>query len=252
MTDLHLIEAPLNLRALHVWAETRGLSQRGRLDEGRALHHLLDEAFGPASLRPFRLMQAPAGPSATIYAYSLDDADHLRARAADFATPVLCDILRPERLRSLPRSADRWQSSQRLGFDLRLRPVVRLGGPIPGTRFAKGREVDAFLAEALRHHGGITEGMKATGRTRQEVYLDWLADRLGGAATICRASCRLASFRRSRVHRGGRCLDGPDAVIHGTMTVADPGGFADRLARGVGRHRVYGFGMLLLRPPQRC
>jgi len=34
--------------------------------------------------------------------------------------------------------------------------------------------------------------------------------------------------------------------------VRDPTGFAALLARGVGRHRAFGFGMLLLRPPAAC
>ena len=42
--------------------------------------------------------------------------------------------------------------------------------------------------------------------------------------------------------------EGPDAVIQGTLTVAEPGEFTDLVAHGVGRHRAYGYGMLLLRP----
>ena len=34
-------------------------------------------------------------------------------------------------------------------------------------------------------------------------------------------------------------------------TVTDPVAFVGLLARGMGRHRSYGYGMLLLRPPQR-
>jgi CRISPR system Cascade subunit CasE len=53
------------------------------------------------------------------------------------------------------------------------------------------------------------------------------------------------------VQRNGRRIEGPDAVVHGTLTITDPVAFAGLLARGVGRHRSYGYGMLLLRPPQR-
>ena len=41
------------------------------------------------------------------------------------------------------------------------------------------------------------------------------------------------------------------ATVHGTMTVTDPAAFAQLLAHGVGRHRAYGYGMLLLRPANR-
>jgi len=252
MSDLHLIEAPLDPRALHRWSEDRGFGGRGPFDEGRALHHLLSEAFGPGVTQPFRLMPAPGGQGGTLYAYARYDAATLQERASATATPGTAEALAVDRLRSVPRPAAHWRAGQRLGFDLRLRPVVRLRAAIPGTSFGKGREIDAFLAEALQHHGGDAGGMEATGRTRQAVYLDWLANRLGPAATLDRAASRLASFRRSRAHRGGRLIEGPDAVIHGTFTIDDPTAFADRLARGVGRHRAYGYGMLLLRPPQRC
>jgi CRISPR system Cascade subunit CasE len=54
---------------------------------------------------------------------------------------------------------------------------------------------------------------------------------------------------RTRVARGDRGPEGPDATIHGTLTVTDPGVFTKFLARGVARHRAYGYGMLLLHPP---
>lgn len=252
MTDLHLIEAPLDLRALHVWAERRKFSGRGALDEGRALHHLLGETFGRGAVQPFRLLVAPGQRQGSLFGYSAQDKVALRELAQATATPTCADVLKPERVRSTPRPASAWKAGQRLGFDLRLRPVVRLRDAIPGTRFKKGSELDAFLAEALRHHGGDAEGMDRAGRTRETVYLDWLEARLGPAATMERETTHLKSFRRSRAQRDGGWNEGPDAIIHGTLTVTNPAAFAERLARGVGRHRAYGYGMLLLRPPQRC
>ena len=37
--------------------------------------------------------------------------------------------------------------------------------------------------------------------------------------------------------------------MRGNLIVSDPAAFAQLLTRGIGRHRAYGFGMLLLRPP---
>ena len=42
--------------------------------------------------------------------------------------------------------------------------------------------------------------------------------------------------------------EGPDAVLAGVLEVTDGEAFAALLRRGVGRHRAFGFGMLLLRP----
>lgn len=244
---LHLIELPVALRDLHQWAGRRELGRQG-FDEGLALHHLLGEAFGPAALQPFRLMVAPRARAGTVYAYASQDADALRRLASASLTPAMAEVVTLDRLRSLPRPSGGWTAGQRLGFDLRLRPVIRLASALSGqddggtpVSFRKGAEVDAFLARVLR--GEAT--------TREAVYLDWLADRLAPVASLDRAASRLASFQRSVIRRDGRRLDGPDAVIHGTLTVEDPAGFAAMLARGIGRHRAYGYGMLLLRPPQR-
>lgn len=244
--SLHLIELPLSMRALHLWAGGRGMGSP--FDEGFALHHLLGEAFGPSNLQPFRLMVAPGARTGTIYGYSMNDADALRQASHGVITPSLMDVIALDQMRSLPRPPSYWTEGQRLGFDIRVRPVVRLASAISAktdtgaeVAFRKGAEVDAFLADAMRDQKV----------SRQEAYLGWLADRLGSAAILDLTGSRLASFERKNIQRNGRRLEGPDAIIHGTLTISDPQAFADLLARGVGRHRSYGYGMLLLRPPQR-
>ncbi|MDK3016474.1 type I-E CRISPR-associated protein Cas6/Cse3/CasE [Pseudodonghicola flavimaris] len=241
--SLHLIELPLDLAALNRWAGARGIGRQG-FDEGLALHHLLGEVFGPAVLQPFRLMVAPRARSGTLYGYADRGADGLRSAAAPVIGPSEAGVIRLDRLRSVPRPAATWSEGMRLGFDVRLRPVVRLASAIggEGAGFAKGAELDAFLAETLR---------LGTARPRETVYLDWLSARLAGVAELEPETSRMASFRRLRSRRGGKRVEGPEITVHGTLRIADPAGFADLLARGVGRHRAYGYGMLLLRPPQR-
>lgn len=244
--SLHLIELPLSLKAVHLWAGGRKLG--AQYDEGLALHHLLGETFGPAVLQPFRLLVAPRAQDGTLYAYAAMDAGALRQKARASLTPSHAEMIALDRLRSLPRPAASWSAGQRLGFDLRIRPVVRLASPLTGqddngtaVSFRKGAEVDAFLAAGLR-------GKLAT---REAAYLDWLAERLAPAAVLDLTATRLASFQRTRIQRDGKRLEGPDAVLHGTLTITDPSGFADLLTKGIGRHRSYGYGMLVLRPPQR-
>ena len=60
-------------------------------------------------------------------------------------------------------------------------------------------------------------------------------------------SLRQTHSGQNRSHRG---VERPDALFTGEITVADPEAFCRLLARGVGRHRAFGFGMLLLRPPR--
>ena len=87
---------------------------------------------------------------------------------------------------------------------------------------------------------------------REEVYADWLSnqfDRRGGAQ-LDRERTRLVSFQRTRAvrKRHARHSEGPDAVMRGVLTITDPDVFSNLLAHGIGRHRAYGYGMLLLRP----
>ena len=224
-------------------------------DEGRALHHLLDEVFGPGVLRPFRLLVPPLQARGNLYGYSSLDAEALRETALTHALPEHLHVLRPHRLESKSMPGH-WRADQRLGFDVRVRPVRRLAGALEfpsGERMGrKGAEVDAFLLEALRRFPDDTQGMENAKRTREAVYLDWLTERIAAAATLEIPTCRLVRFHRIRVAREeGGGPEGPDATIHGTLTVADPAAFAALLARGLGRHRAYGYGMLLLRPPNR-
>ena len=256
MTALNLVRVPIAINALARWAGERGWVRRrggvAAFDEGRALHHLVDEVLGPGVLRPFRLLVPPRRSRGNLYAYSVLDAGALRSAACAHALPDHLNVLPPDRLES-KRMPDVWRAGQQLGFDLRARPVSRLRRSLdtPSGRWGKGAEIDAFLLEALRRYPAAPGGMAEQNRTREAVYLDWLAERLAPAATLDRPTSRLARFRRVRVARGDRSSEGPDATVHGTMTVTDPAAFARLLAQGIGRHRAYGYGMLLLRPPNR-
>lgn len=258
MTGLNLIRVPVATHHLARWAAERELGWTQRrggtagFDEGRALHHLIGEVFGPDALGPFRLLVPPRKTTGNLYAYSMLDAGALQEAAAVQAWPDHLNVLRLDRLasKSMPGA---WRAGQRLGFDLHTRPIRRLRSDVETSsgRISKGREIDAYLLEALRRHPAERGGMTRGNRTREAVYLDWLAERLvSGAELDCQAS-HLARFRRVRVARGNGSLEGPDATFHGTLKVTDPTSFAALLARGVGRHRAYGYGMLLLRPPNR-
>lgn len=267
---LSLVHLPLSLRALAEESDDRGWMQRrrrdGRLaeigfDEGRALHHLLAETFGPGALQPYRLLTPPRGERASLYAYSQADPDELRRISEEIAPPQVSEILELERLRTKEMPSD-WPAGRRIGFDLRFRPTVRLRTPLPNPRdaakpYSAGAELDAFFVEAVRDHPDAapsiardgSSGMAVAERSRETVYRDWLAARLAPALAI--ESFRLARFARTRVRRAGTAIEGPDAIGHGTAVVQDGAVLAEKLAGGVGRHKAYGYGMLLLRAPDR-
>ena len=268
---LHMLQLPIDLNALARYADDRSWTRRERhgresdagFDQGRALHHVLDETFGPSCLRPFRLMAPHGKTKGSVYAYTTSTETELRDAAAAAAAPEVSRILALDRI-ATKIMPDNWVTGRRLGFDVRVRAIVRIRTELPNPRgkpYAIGSELDAYFVEALRNHPEnratiidgkpIPSGMATAGRTREAVYLDWLAARFGDAATLDHDKTALARFQRVRVAREGRHSEGPDVVFHGELTIADPVAFANLLAGGVGRHKAYGYGMLLLRHPGR-
>ena len=250
----HMIAVPLDMRAFNRWAADRGLVRGATFDEGFALHILLSSMFGKSAMQPFRLFSSPRRRAASLYAYADVDEATLRETAETVATPDCLTALDPQKIRSRPMRTE-FSPNQRLGFDVRVRPVRRLRGDITegrGPTLRAGAEVDAFVVQARRQpESPDCRTPDRSALRRESIYATWLVERLADAVTIDTNGCRLVSFRRTRALRGdGRGPEGPDATIQGKLTVQDPEAFARRVRHGIGRHRAYGYGMLLLRPPK--
>ena len=267
---LQMVRAEVNVRDFQRWMGTRRLQ-----DPDHAMHCLLTECFGsPPSMehperqglapKPFRLMVTRGAATGCLYGYGHADADAMRDAAAVCADPLQTRILPAAGMDSKPMPSE-WQAGRRLGFEVRIRPVMRhpnreacrrsdescyklrLPRKSQCENCRPNPEQDAFLHEALQYpeKGGMT-------RTREQVYAEWLSNRLEGkgGATLDMASVKLVSFQRTHAYRKlrARHTEGPDAVMRGIVTIADPTKFASLLSDGIGRHRSYGYGMLLLRP----
>ncbi|MBF0445563.1 MAG: type I-E CRISPR-associated protein Cas6/Cse3/CasE [Magnetococcales bacterium] len=257
MTKLNMIRIPIRLSQLMRWGHERGWSssqgpkgkKRGAVfDEGRALHHLLDESFGASILRPFRLMVTPNRDQANLYAYSTTSAVQLVETMQSCAMPEHLSVIDPTSIqeKTMP---DEWLAKKRFSFDLRIRPVRRLGKELAGLR--KGAEIDAFLYEILNPFAdreASEEQMLASGRSRLLVYSEWLQEKMVDIAAIHQEQTVMARYCRSRIARGGAVLEGPDVTLHGVLEVKDGEKFFGVLQSGIGRHKAYGYGMLLLRP----
>ena len=242
---LQMIRAAVSVRDFQRW-----MGQRRLQDSDHAMHCLLTEGFGPdAAPKPFRLILPRGGSEGILYGYGQADAAALRERAALYADPLQNRIIPAELLKSKAMPAA-WQAGQRLGFEVRIRPVVRRRD-FNADRPAKAKEWDAFQWEAKQYPPDEMP------YSREEVYRDWLKAELAGinkeklefgGAELESASLR--SFQRTRAARKlrARPSEGPDVVMQGNLVITDPARFAALLARGVGRHRAYGYGMLLLRP----
>ncbi|MEI2746973.1 MAG: type I-E CRISPR-associated protein Cas6/Cse3/CasE [Ottowia sp.] len=242
---LYLLHTQPDPRLLTTWMVRNRTS-----DPGEALHGLLRAAFGTQAPQPFRYLDERRG----LLAYTTLDApamaeqvalaDPLAAQALGLAA---CSNHDGYRLRSFPTL---WPQGKELGFEVRVRPTVRSGQ----------KEQDAFL-----HAVTLAGGPQGAPVDRQAVYTQWLREHLAGHEGVPRQpwqgavqllDVQLSAFARSRVMRRtqpagdntrkGRAIEGPDAILTGRLRVTDPAAFAHLLARGVGRHRAYGFGMLLL------
>ncbi len=259
-TSLNMIRAEISVRDLQRWMGMRRLQ-----DPDHAMHCLLTECFGKREAKRygehkdglfsiFRLIVPRGGSRGVLYAYGRADADELRKELSACGDPLQCRVMPEENIDSKPMPSE-WQSGKRLGFEVRVRPVVRLErdtSRIPphiqrsfkegGLR--PGKECDAFLWKAIQHSKGEMQD------SREQVYREWLAKQFDGRGGARLESATLQSFQRSRAvrKRHSRHSEGPDALMRGNLIVTDGDAFAKLLANGVGRHRAYGYGMLLLRP----
>ena len=253
MTDqapLQMIRAEIGLRDFQRWMGMRRLQ-----DPDHAMHCLLVECFGKREakrdkkhedglFRVFRLITPRGGSRGVLYAYGRADADALREELNVCGDPLQCQVIPAETIDSKPMPME-WKAGKRLGFEARIRPVVRRSGRNKDVEQLRSGEWDAFQLEAIQCPKGTMR------RSREEVYRDWLAERLESCgASLEVDETRLVSFQRTRAVRRQhtRHSEGPDALMRGNLVVTDGDAFAGLLAGGVGRHRAYGYGMLLLRP----
>lgn len=249
---LNMVRLALDARRLAAGAKRLGLPPRQE-DLGALVHATLAALFGEGVVQPFRVLD-DSGRSVPVLGYSALDDTALREHASSFADPESYSACDFSALAVKPMP-DAWAPGRRLGFELRACPVVRLSSAVTTTgrsgeavSLRAGAEIDAWVHARWLPGGGPEAG------DRSRVYGAWLGQRLEGAADLVRVE--LQGFRRTRLVRrthGGKrkakVLERPDALLSGELEVGDAASFARVLAGGIGRHRAYGFGMLLLRPP---
>ncbi len=235
-----------DLRAAATWFHAERLAHGEQDDDGYAWHALLTAIFGAGHApKPFRVL-ARRGRPPQLLAYAMHDAATLRAQAAAFADPRAHAALGVDAMAAKPMPD--FAAGRRLGFSLRVRPTIRRDRE--GDR-RKTAELDVAIASlGPRPHDPAA---------RADVYLAWIRRKLAEAGTAVE-TLRLdgvqgdAAIRRGRPDEAGvrrLCrVPGHSVTAAGTVRVEDAGRFANALARGIGRHRAFGYGMLLLSPPE--
>ncbi|MBD3347949.1 MAG: type I-E CRISPR-associated protein Cas6/Cse3/CasE [Candidatus Eisenbacteria bacterium] len=218
------------------------------VDTGYLVHCVLAGLFGDDAPNPFHVEGQP-GRFVTVLAYGSVPEDTLRDRARAFADPGVHASLDWDSLAQKPMPV-RWEVGTRVSFRLRACPVKRMSSP--GKLHRKGAEVDAFLVRCREVGPDVVV-------EREHVYLEWFRGQLErrGGAKLVRGG--LEAFKRVRLVRrsGGerRCahtVERPDALLRGLLEITDGRAFCRLLADGIGRHRSFGYGMLLLAPASRA
>ncbi len=233
---LFLIKVPLRADRLAGVARRRGIPLR-QLDEGYLAHCVLSELWQEAAPAPFFLKGQ--GRCLDAWGYSHSSATELQQHARDFGDPGVIEII--DDLESVSsKEMPIFETGRVARFTVRVCPVVRLSGG--------GAEVDAFLAKAL----GDDEPT-----LREAVYREWFADRVDSVrhgfetleVRVLGMSRRKLVRRTQGQKRTATFLERPDVQLEGHLRVLDGLAFLRTLATGIGRHRAFGFGAIMLAAP---
>ncbi len=241
-TPLYMLKLPINEKRLYTFAASQKLSGQGGTDEGYILHALLFALFGAAAPKPFTLQRK--GQHISLLAYAAHPRNTFEETARLHAEADVYEAVNWDAAASKPMP-DKFAPGQCLNFSVRVLPMARAGRQ--HAVFRAGAEVDTFLLKA--------EADRAAPKPdRGVVYGNWLKERLTRGGVEVTAT-RVVRQQRSTLLR--KRADGtrhisyqqPDIDIAGTLIVRDPAAFRASLVRGIGRHRAFGYGMLLLKPP---
>jgi CRISPR system Cascade subunit CasE len=230
--ETHMVQITLDTRKLARWMADRRL---GDTDIGYACHALMCDAYGDMRLKPFHVEEKQG--RFRLLGYGKAPANELTRIRQEACEPETSACVMSEASKLMPAA---WEAGRRYSFRLRVAPT-RQGHKADG----RWREADALMFE---------EG----GADRETTYRKWLSERIGDAVAL--EVCSMVGFqllsatRRavvgSKGKRPARSVTLPDVVFEGVLTVKDAGAFASLVRDGVGRHKAFGFGALMLRPPR--
>jgi CRISPR system Cascade subunit CasE len=227
----NLIHIPVSMNKLSEWSAQRGMRTEAGPDIRRVLHHLVDECFGQSVLKPFR-MYTTSG-TAALYGYCSTPCSDLIETSQIIACPDTLAVLDVSKIREKKMPSE-WQSGKRIGFDVCTIPVRRAAG--------SNKEIDTYIRDVNKWK----DSKDSAAPSREESYLTWLDERFGGAADIVR---EVTNFRAKSVatKRKGEVIRRTEATFQGDLIIKDPQLFAEKIAGGIGRHKSYGYGMIILR-----
>lgn len=227
--------------ALQRVARDRGLPDRP-YDEDYILHSVLTELFGTDGLRTFTV--DPRSRGEAVLAYSGLSSREIEDKARAVTPPEVFNLVDWQATQGKAMPTE-WPVGRELAFRVRVSPIVRgpKGHGKHGATVKNQRpEVDAYLARCWQ---------ESAPPERESVYREWVESELARGDAAEALEIRMTGFRLKRgLRRDGsrraRTITRPDALCKGRLRIVDACAFETLLARGLGRHRSFGFGMLLL------
>ena len=232
----HLVSFSLNPSSLiSVGVARKTIPPSG--DLGYVIHQVLTETFGLAAPKPFHFFETQNFKLLTYSPYSSSELLSFALQRKDKVKgwELVSGALNFPSIEDIPLP-NPWAAGRRYRFAVRTRPITRISH---AKERGLPRECDVFLHAIARKE---TDSWI----DRQTVYLSWFGEQLAHAGARL-GQVRIHSMTRKQVYRkGAPSLEGPDVTFTGALEISDPAMFAEFVARGIGRHRAFGFGMLLL------
>lgn len=232
MSQLHLVQMTLDAPRLMAFASRYGLLKLDDEGHGYVLHAWLQALFGGYAPKPFRWNDR----TSQLLGYCEQPAASLLEQARAVAQPHDWAVLLSDSLVSKPMPST-WRMGLRLQADVMVCPVTR----------RDDGEKDVFLRAVDRLGDAVPP--------RGEVYCDWFRRQWGTCVTFERLEllghARVRMLRRGArgaAARAAKSVERPQAMLRAVVAINDGAEFGRLLARGIGRHRAFGFGMVLLKP----
>ncbi|MDY3868955.1 MAG: type I-E CRISPR-associated protein Cas6/Cse3/CasE [Pyramidobacter sp.] len=257
--SFNMVRLKLNLGALYQWGRQMRLGD----DVGYLVHAASRAIWGEIAPQPF-FVQSSKG---CVLGYTNADEDQMRAAyetsAAERGKKLLVQALSISH-HCCKKMPEQWRKDAVYQFSVFCRPMAR-NGKIEG---------DVWLLEMFRAYqdavgrgefsGTVQEFRHQNENRREEIYTRWIQRQFasetqqesGKAAQLLRVSidglrCGPMTTRGDSKHTGaprkGRQRNIPELYATGTLRVADPEAFSRLMKRGIGRHRAFGYGMILLK-----
>ena len=239
--ELHMIRLDLSTPRLFALMRAQRLPLQ-QVDLGYAIHCQMAALFGELIPKPFAIEAADR--LVKVLGYCSAPIEELESRARAIGDPLAYSLVDWTTAASKPMPST-WSKGQRLHFAVEVCPTVRKSKA--GEYHRAGAEVDAFLARCW------AVGDPSLPIDRAETYAAWLRQRIDTMEGATILEVQMTMFKRQRMTRltqGGQrravVSDRPQTRLEGVLEVTDAQAFTRLLRRGVGRHRAFGLGMMLL------